>query len=139
MSKLLNNECNILVASAEAVVQKTLPPEVLREKSIKLSLSLNIDLKELTQKLISSGYTRSTQVEGQSQFSIRGSIVDIFPVQSALPVRIEFWGDEIDSISLFEIESQRRTKQLDEINIAPAIVITSYSIHYTKLYDVHCR
>ena len=64
---------------------------------------------------VGAGYSRCEQVEGQSQFSIRGAIVDIFPVQSALPVRIEMWGDEIDSISYFDIESQRRGESLEEI------------------------
>ena len=67
------------------------------------------------------GYARCDKVEGPSQFSIRGAIADIFPVQSANPVRIEFWGDDVDSIFYFDVESQRRTDSIDEIEIAPAI------------------
>ena len=123
LSKIANKDCCVIVASAEAVVQKTLPPKILEEKSITLSSSSIIDLKKLAKRLVNAGYSRATQVEGQSQFSIRGSIIDIFPVQNTFPVRIELWGDEIDTISLFDIETQRRTEKLDEVTIAPALEI----------------
>ena len=67
------------------------------------------------------GYIRCDKVEGPSQFSVRGSIADIFPVQSAMPVRMEFWGDDVDSISYFDPETQRRTDSLESIEIAPAV------------------
>ena len=123
LSRIVNGDCNILISSAEAAVQKTIPPDVLLSKSIKITKASNIELSKFTATLIASGYTRSTQGEGQSQFSVRGSIIDIFPVQSQLPVRIELWGDEIDTISYFDIESQRRTEQLDSITISPALEI----------------
>lgn len=62
-------------------------------------------------------------MEGQAQFSVRGSIADIFPVQESRPVRIELWGDEVDSISYFDPESQRRTDPIDEITVFPALEI----------------
>lgn len=123
LSKILNKECSILISSAEAVMQKTLPPEILVERSITIKSSSEMDLKDLTSKLVASGYSRADQVEGQSQFSIRGAIVDIFPVQSALPVRIEMWGDEVDTISYFDIETQRRGENLEKIIISPALEI----------------
>lgn len=123
LSKIQNKQCKILIASAEAAVAKTIPPEILSERSIEISLSTSIEIKKLAESLVASGYSKATQVEGQSQFSIRGSIVDIFPVQSALPVRIEFWGDEVDTIAYFDIETQRRTENLDKILISPALEI----------------
>ncbi len=123
LSKFLNNECNIIVASAEASVQFTIPPQVLIEKSFTIKSNDNIEINELAQKLINCGYSRCPQVEGQSQFAIRGSIIDIFPVQNNTPIRIELWGDEIDTISYFDIETQRRTQNIDQIIISPALEI----------------
>lgn len=123
LSKILSRQCSVLVTSAEAAVQYTIPSQVLIQRSINISSSKQIDLKALTKKLIDAGYSRCEQVEGQSQFAIRGSIVDIFPVQSASPIRIEMWGDDVDSIAYFDIESQRRGESLDEITISPALEI----------------
>ena len=123
LSRIQNKSSKILIASAEAAAAKTIPPEVLKERTIEISLSSNVNITKLTSELIASGYTRATQVEGQSQFSIRGSIIDIFPVQSAFPIRIELWGDDVDTISYFDIETQRRTENLEKIEISPALEI----------------
>ncbi|MBQ6675757.1 MAG: transcription-repair coupling factor, partial [Ruminococcus sp.] len=66
---------------------------------------------------------RCDQVEGAAQFSVRGSIVDIFSVSERSPFRIELWGDEVDSLCIFDTESQRRTSSLDKITVAPAAEI----------------
>ena len=123
LSKLLSNECGIVVASIEASLQKTIPPEILTNRTITLKIGQEIPIIQLAERLISSGYSRADQVEGVSQFSIRGAIVDIFPVQSNLPIRIEFWGDEIDTMSFFDTESQRRTETIEAISISPALEV----------------
>lgn len=66
------------------------------------------------------------QVDGMGQFSVRGGILDIYPLTEELPVRIELWDTEVDSIRTFDLESQRSIEQLDEIDIYPAteIVLT---------------
>ena len=68
----------------------------------------------------SCGYERMPQVDGMGQFSMRGGILDIFPLTEELPVRIELWDTEVDSIRTFDLESQRSIEQLDEIDIYPA-------------------
>ena len=72
------------------------------------------------ERLIAMGYERVTQVDGMGQFSIRGGIVDIFPLTEEVPVRIELWDDEVDSIRTFDLESQRSVEQLENITIYPA-------------------
>ena len=138
LSLISRRKCKILVASAESVLQGAIPQKVLEENSFTLSQGDEIPLDEIRSKLISCGYTYCDQVEGQAQYSIRGSIVDIFPVQDNRPVRIEFWGDEIDSISCFDIESQRRTEPLQEISIYPAeeILITDKEEFVNKLENL---
>ncbi len=123
LSKILSKQACVLITSAEAASQKTLPPEVLIQRSIIIEAGKEYEMHNLASQLVMSGYSRSEQVEGQSQFSIRGSILDIYPVGFSQPVRIEFWGDEADSISLFDTESQRRTENLESVSIAPALEI----------------
>ncbi|MCM1523330.1 MAG: transcription-repair coupling factor [Ruminococcus sp.] len=110
----------IVCASAEAVMQATIPPRVLRENTVTLKKGGSVDLNELTAALIRSGYTRCDKTEAPSQFSVRGSIADIFPAAENFPVRIELWDDEIDSLAYFDPESQRRTEDTDSVRISPA-------------------
>ena len=123
LSLVLQGRCRICVASTEACLQGTIPKEKLSEFSFELETGKEIDLQTIIKKLIAGGYTRTDQVEGQAQFSVRGSIVDIFPVQDKNPVRVELWGDEIDTISYFDTESQRRTDSIDRMVIFPALEI----------------
>ncbi|MBQ7186241.1 MAG: transcription-repair coupling factor [Ruminococcus sp.] len=123
LSKLTEGKCRIIAASAEAVMQATVPPEKLREYSFALKQGGEISLEELTRRLIAAGYSRTEQVEGQAQFAVRGSIVDIFPVSESRPVRMELWGDEIDTLAYFDTESQRRTDAVESITVFPALEI----------------
>lgn len=102
-------------------MEPVIPKEVLKNSTIAIKSGAEVNLEELKTKLINMGYIRCDKVEGPSQFSVRGSIADIFPVQSAMPVRMEFWGDDVDSISYFDPETQRRTDSLESIEIAPAV------------------
>lgn len=120
LSKLLDGAFDLLCLSAEAATQYTVPPSVLRKNAFSLKAGQAADLSELCASLVSAGYTRVEQVEGSGQFAVRGGILDIFSVDAALPARIEFWGDEIDTIALFEPETQRRTDSIDSIGITPA-------------------
>ncbi len=123
LSAVTRGEIRIVTAGVEAALQPTLPPEILRTSHIPLELGGSVDLKALTQQLIRSGYTRSDNVEGKGQFAVRGSIVDIFPVQLGAPVRMELWDDEVDTLSFFDPETQRRTDSVDSIVISPAAEI----------------
>ena len=111
---------DLLTISLDAAVQYTVKPEVLKGSRFTLKTGDSADTSELAEKLINAGYTRSQLCEGSGQFSVRGGIFDLFPVNSEKPCRIEFWGDEIDSISYFDPETQRREENADEIEISPA-------------------
>lgn len=121
LSKLLKGSCKILCASIEAVMQPVIPKETLIKNTLLMKSGGKINTDILKRQLTDMGYVRCEKVEGPSQFSVRGAITDIFPVQSANPVRIELWGDEIDSISYFDPQTQRRTDSIQEIEIAPAL------------------
>jgi len=120
LSRILDGSCRIVCASAEAVMQKTIPPKKLSENTIVLSKETPVDLPALALRLARAGYSRCDKVESPSQFSIRGSIADIYPVQEKFPVRMELWDDEIDAFSYFDPETQRRTDSIDRLVIAPA-------------------
>ncbi len=123
LSLISQGKCKICAASMEACLQGTIPQTALKNYSFTVSAGGELNLEELVKKLLAGGYTRTDQVEGQAQFAVRGSIADIFPVQDSRPVRIELWGDEVDSISYFDPESQRRTDPIDEITVFPALEI----------------
>lgn len=120
LAKAAKNECSTICASIEAVMQPVIPCGTLISSGISLTQGQEINLTQLCAELSRNGYQRSEKVEGASQFSVRGSILDIYPVQAEHPVRIEFWGDEIDTINEFDTESQRRTEPLESIEIPPA-------------------
>ncbi len=123
LCRILSGDYKFIVASIEAAIQLTIPPSELKKHILKLKNNMEITTHEIIKKLISSGYVRTEQVDGVGQFSLRGGIFDIFPPGHESPCRVEFWGDSIDSISHFDLSTQRRTDTLNEINITPATEI----------------
>ena len=121
LSKILEGAFDVCVATADAVCSLTFPQEILKERCFTLKSGVEFDRTLLIEKLISGGYKRSEQVDGAGQFSIRGSIVDIFSPNYPCPCRIDFFGDEIDNISFFEVDTQRRTNETELIKITPVI------------------
>ncbi|WP_195282150.1 transcription-repair coupling factor [Harryflintia acetispora] len=120
LSSLAHGSLRVVTASAEAALLHTIPPEALRRHTLELRCTESYNIEELVEVLISCGYTRAEQVEGVCQFALRGGILDIFAPLYPDPLRIEFWGDEIDSIWTFKVESQRRENPLESVQITPA-------------------
>ncbi|MBR2473240.1 MAG: transcription-repair coupling factor [Clostridia bacterium] len=110
----------IMIASAEALMLRTIPKETLPKCAVILKEGESYDLSALCEIFVACGYTRCEQIEGAGQFALRGGILDIFPAGAAAPVRAEFFGDDIDLLSEFDINSQRRTEKVDKVNILPA-------------------
>lgn len=120
LSRILNGDFTAVVMSVNAACQYTMPPEELKKRSFSISVNDTVNESELEKKLIAAGYSRFDQVEGKSQFAVRGGILDVFPPYLDEPVRMELWGDTVDTISSFDIDTQRRTNTLDTIKITPA-------------------
>lgn len=120
LSRILQGDYSAVVMSTNAACQYTMPPSVLKKRSFSVTVNDELDVKDLTERLVLAGYSRYEQVDGTSQFAVRGGIIDIFPPYLDEPVRIELWGDNVDTISSFDIYTQRRSKSLDEIRITPA-------------------
>lgn len=125
LCSLLTGECAVVVTVADAAMQLTLPPEQLRDRTARLAVGKTVDVKGVLSALIAGGYERAESVEGAGQFSLRGGIVDFFPTASDQPVRCELWGDEVDTLSYFDPQSQRRTEPVEGgIDIFPAAELT---------------
>ena len=120
LSKLLDGAFDLLCLSAEAALQYTVIPEVLAQNTFALRQGDTVELTSFCERLVGAGYSRVEQVDGTGQFAVRGGILDLFAINTDQPCRIEFWGDEIDTIAYFEIESQRRCDTVEAIRIAPA-------------------
>lgn len=120
LTALQSGTCKIVVSSVEALLQPTIAPQILREHTLRLCRNATVDLHQLAKRLIDCGYVRGESVSGPGQFSVRGDILDVFPVQMQMPVRMEFWDDTIDIIAQFDPDSQRRTDPLEEVLIPPA-------------------
>lgn len=110
-----------LTASIQAVLQRTLPPSVLQDATVLLQTGQTVSLEACIRRLTRAGYERSTQVDGIGQFSVRGGILDVFPPLEEYPCRIEFWGDEIDSIAAFDTGSQRRLDHRKQLRCLPCM------------------
>ena len=113
-------EAPLVVATVEAVVQKGMARTDLLEKAFTLVLGRDYDVTTLTQRLVQAGYTRYDQIEGPGQFAVRGGILDVFSPQSPAPVRCEFFGDTLDAMGTFCVDTQRRSANCDTALILPA-------------------
>ncbi len=120
LSRVLDGGFDALIIPADAAVQYTLPPEILAQNTIIVNSTDSIDVSVFCKRLENAGYTRCELCEGVGQFAVRGGIIDIFATGNDYPVRIELWGDEVDSISFFDIASQRRFESADSVKIYPA-------------------
>lgn len=117
---LAAGESPLTVCTVESLLQRTLPRTLLTQCAQMLRVGESHDLPELAERLAAAGYARCEQVEGVGQFALRGGILDFFSPAFDRPVRAEFFGDEIDSMGLFDVSSQRRTVNLREAEILPA-------------------
>ncbi len=110
----------IVVTTPDALLQRSIPPKTLVSAAFEINSDGVYDIGELTAKLVRDGYTRTEQVEGPGQFAARGGILDVYSPAAAQPYRIEFFGDDVDSVSFFDSATQRRSESVDSALILPA-------------------
>lgn len=115
---LRENKQSIVITSAEALSTPIHPN--LYKFILTLKVSGKIEISALSDRLVSLGYERSELTESQGQFSVRGSIVDIFAINSENPYRIDFFDDEIESIKIFNVENQTSVRSIKVCNICPS-------------------
>lgn len=123
LNRLLSGDCNCIIACVDAALQYTIGPAEFTNRMFEIKTGDQIKPQDMVAALVRCGYTRENQIEGHGQFSHRGGIVDFYSPGSINPVRVEFWGDEVDSLSWFDPGTQRRTETLDSISVAPCVEV----------------
>ena len=111
---------SVVVTSLDAIMVRLVPKEVLLSSVEYLAVNEEIDRDDLIRKLLAFGYFRTSLVEERSDFSVRGGVIDLYPPLYDSAVRVEFWGDTVESIRLFDPVNQRSKTQLRELTILPA-------------------
>ena len=109
----------ITIVPVASALLKTEPADFYQQLAVTLRIGEELPLEDLVQHLESIGYERREPVEMVGEFSLRGGIFDVFPAESAKPVRVEFFGDEIESIRQFDVESQRSVLKVPSATLLP--------------------
>ncbi len=117
---LRKGRAEILTVSVTGLLQRTLPPETLDQAAFTLEAGGSYQPEDVEDALLRCGYSRCEQVEGPGQFARRGGILDFFSPADQEPVRVEFWGDELDSMGHFDVASQRRSEPIERCTVLPA-------------------
>jgi transcription-repair coupling factor (superfamily II helicase) len=114
------NECEVLIAAASTAVTRLAPPAFLAGHTFFMKKGERLQLDKLRAQLTLAGYQHVTQVVAAGEYSVRGGLVDLFPMGTQLPYRIELFDDEIETIRSFDVDSQRSLYPVPEIRLLPA-------------------
>ena len=147
LSMLAWNRPVVVIATVEEATQYVVSPQYVISQSIHLEVSQSVERNELLEALVKIGYERVDQVEQRGHFSVRGDIFDIFPVNSDDPIRIEFFGDEIDTMRHFSVDTQRSIETIDTYTVTPFFLtndeadstLLSYAKEGLIIYDEPVR
>ena len=120
VAQLAGREATIAVAPAAALVTPVMPPHALEQGILSLRAGEERPPGTLSSHLVDAGFERVPMVDGAGQFSVRGGIVDVFPFALENPLRLEFFGDEIESIRQFDVATQRSLNAIEEVRVLPA-------------------
>lgn len=134
--QLIEKKKSVVVMSIEAIVDRLLDKSLIESSVIHCESGATLEMSNLGIRLIYMGYKRVQQVENKGQFTIRGGIIDIYPLTEKNMIRIEMWDDEIDSIRYVNSETQRSTDKIDKVLIYPAreIIVSEAAIKRAVKY-----
>ncbi len=139
--KLLSNlNSNIIILTTiNSILQKTIPNNIINENTFNLSKNQKINFNDLINFLQKLGFQKTSLVRERSEYSIRGSILDIFPTNREMPVRLDFFDNEIEKIYEFDPISQKRLKEISEkldFNLSSELILNDESL---SLFRSHFR
>ena len=112
-------QTRLQIFSWESMSLRTMPKSALFAAAFQLRLGVQVSVEELLARLVAMGYSRAPMVEGPGQFALRGGILDLYSPAEGQPVRVEFFGDELDTMGYFDPNTQRRTENVEEITVLP--------------------
>lgn len=117
MNELVKNNNRIVVTNMMGYLRYLPTLDLYKKSDLKIKLGDTVDIHKLVNKLYDLGYTRESVVNKTGEIAVRGFVVDIFPINYKKPIRIEFWGDTVDSIRYFNVDSQMSLDNIREINV----------------------
>ena len=130
---IAGEERGIVFVTAEALLQKQARPSGLSRNSMELSVGMTQEQERFIEKLAAMGYERTDEVDTIGQFSVRGGIIDVFPLNSGNPVRVEWFDADVDGIRYFDIETKRSLENAETLKIAPLQMQTE------EIFDAYIR
>lgn len=133
MYQLTKNEPRILITHSQAIIRYLPTKQLFIDNCLKIKVGMQIDIYDLKASLLKSGYQSAIRVDQPFYFSKRGGVIDVFSIQYENPIRIEFFDDEIESISFYNQNTQRTIENIDEITILPASDILYDDQEVTKV------
>lgn len=120
IKEILERKKGIVVTSIDSFASAYTPKKLFKDHKLSLKVGKEVSFEEISKVLVEGGYERVEIVEGKGEFSLRGGLLDVFPPDSVYPYRIELFGDEIESIRTFNVESQRSIDKVKTLKIFPA-------------------
>ena len=120
LSRLALSVSSLIVTCAEALMERLVPHETFLSQIVRVAVGDTVDPRDLMAKLAEAGYERTAEIEGPGQFAARGDILDVFPPQAEYPYRIEFFGDDVDQMRVFDPLTQRSIEQARSVVLPPA-------------------
>ena len=138
LSSSSHNHKRVILTTINAASQRIMPPSALKNTSFHTKVGDNLDQEVLKEFLGRNGYSRVPSVMEHGDFALRGNIIDIYPTGSKAPIRIDLWGDEIDTIKYFDPLSQRSNDKIDHIHLVPTteIILDTPSIRRFRVQYV---
>ncbi len=139
LNKLRRKQNSIVVTSIEAVLNRIIDSRLFDKYEFTLEFGQIVDLEQMSKKFNVLGYERVNIIEGKGQYSIRGGIIDFFPVDATTPYRIELFDDEIDSIRTFDIKNQRSIENIKKVFVSFAHeILIEDELKEKMIYEVEC-
>lgn len=134
---MTSEEPRIILSGLQACLQRLIAPEVFRQLYLTLRANQSPSFNHLIQQLLTMGYQRKPIASDKGEFAIRGGIIDIFPVSSPDPFRLEFWGDDLESIRIYDPIGQKSIRPVDNVEIPPALELEllSQQVGHASILD----
>ena len=117
-----NNACTV-ITTIDALMNKLPAPKYFEEGIVAISDADTVELEALRRKLVAMGYENVGTCEHPGEFAVRGGIIDVYPLTADLPVRIELWGDEVDSIRSYDPGNQKSIENINSVIVFPAVEV----------------
>ena len=118
--RITRGECDVVLVAAQTALYRLPPPSYLAAHTFFLTQGETLDVEALRAQLALAGYSHVTQVVSPGEFSVRGGLIDLFPMGSALPYRLDLFGDDIESIKTFDVDTQRTLYPVPNVRLLPA-------------------